>query len=346
MGRRARGPCTLGKHKDVPAAAKDTPAIGAADSGLKPVAIVSISGYDRVMSDIAFIGQIAKQPGLEKQAEGMLMIVAQGLNGLDKTRPWGVVVSTDGTNFPRLGFLPVTDTKQLLGSLEGVLGPADDVGNGVFSVEKNNLKIYIKEQNGWAFVSDSTDSLAELPKDPTKWLEGLDKKFELGVQFHIANVPEMYRTMAVDQLKEGIRAGLKQQDGEDDATFELRQKLIQNQMKALEDIVNDADQFTLGWAIDQQTRSTFLDVSMTARANSELAKKFAGIKASPSNYSGFTAAKSAFSAGFSQSITKDDAEQAMPDSTPSRPRFSRKSTSPTICRTTPRKRPPKPSWSI
>ena len=289
--------------------AKDTPAIGGADGALKPVAIISLSGYDRVMSDIAFIGQVAQRQGLEKQAEGMLMVFAQGLQGLDKTRPWGVVVSTDGTNFPRLGFLPVTNVKQLLASLQGLIGPADDAGGGVYSLETNNLKLYIKEQNGWAFISDTSDSLADLPKDPSKWLDGLDKKFELAVQFHVANVPEVYRTMAIDQMKDAVRANLKQQPGEDDSTFELRQKLTQTQMQAMEDIVNDADLFTFGWAIDPSARLTSLDVSMTGRTGTELAKKFASLKAVPSNFAGFTSTKAAFSAGVSQAVTKDDADQ-------------------------------------
>ncbi len=292
------------------AAAKDAPPVGGADSRLKLVAVVSVASYDRLMSDIKFVGQIAQQPGLEKQAEGMLLFFAQGLNGLDKTRPWGVVVSTDGTNFPRIGFLPVTDSKQLLGSLQGVLGAADDAGNGISVLEKNNLKIYVKEQGGWAFVSDSIDALVELPKDPSKWLGGLDKTFELGIQFHIANVPEMYCSMAIDQLKEGIKLGLQQQEGEDESTYELRQKLIQDQLKSLEDVINDADQFTLGWAIDQENKLTYLDVSMTAKANSDLAKKFGGFKDTPSGYSGFSVPGAAFSVGLSQTMDKADTAQA------------------------------------
>jgi hypothetical protein len=292
-----------------PALAKDTPAVGGADSGLKPVAVVSIASYERIISDIAFIGKISQQPGLEKQAEGMLMILAQGLAGLDKTRPWGVVVSTDGTNFPRVGFLPVSSAKELLASLQAAVGPAEDAGDGNYVLEKNNLKIYVKEQNGWAFISDSNDTLAGLPKDPIKWLDGLDKKYEIGVQFRISNVPEMFRSLAIDQMKEGIEAGLKQQPGEDDATFELRRKLVLSRTKVLDDIINDADQVTIGWGIDQQAKSTSLDISMTAKPNSELAKKVAASVPVPSSYNGFNVAKSAFTLGFSQTVTKDDIAQ-------------------------------------
>ena len=79
------------------------------------------------------------------------------------------------------------------------------------AVQASNLKIFVKDQGGWAFISDSSDTLSDLPKDPTKWLEGLDKKFEIGVQLHVGNVPEMFRTMAIDQMKEGIQSSLKQQ---------------------------------------------------------------------------------------------------------------------------------------
>src|ERR1700682_2760978 len=111
------------------AGAKETPAAAGPDTGLKPVAVLSISGYDRGISDIAFVGPIPQQPGLEKQAEGAVGLFAQGLPGLDKTRPWGVVVSTDGASFPVLAFLPVTDVKQLLAGLQNLAGTADDEGD-------------------------------------------------------------------------------------------------------------------------------------------------------------------------------------------------------------------------
>jgi hypothetical protein len=288
----------------------DTPAAGAADTGPKPVAIVSIAGYDRIISDIAFIGVIAQKPGLEKMAEGVVALYAQGLNGLDKTRPWGVVVNTDGSSFSSLAFLPVTDVKKLLASAQALGGPAEDEGDGVYSLESNNQKIYVKEQGGWAFLAQTTDALGELPADPSKWLHGLDKKYEIGLQFNIANVPEMYRSMAIDQLKAGVQFGLQQQPDEDEATFELRQKMIQNQMKSFEDLINEADQITIGWSLDQKAKLTALDVNVTALTDSDLAKKFAMVKQAPSNYSGFAIPNAAMSVGFTRAIAKDDIEQA------------------------------------
>ena len=57
----------------------------------KPVAVVTIASYERIMTDIALIGNLAGNPDLDKNLEGMIQLFTQGqgLNGLDKKRPLG-----------------------------------------------------------------------------------------------------------------------------------------------------------------------------------------------------------------------------------------------------------------
>ena len=211
-------------------AAKDAPAPAATEAatGVKNVAVVSIAGYDRIFSDVAFIGQIIGKPGLEKQADAMVMLAAQGLTGMDRTRPWGLVVNTDGESFSGLAFVPVTDLKALLASVQGLTGPANDEGNGIFSLEKNNQQLFIKEQQGWAYLGQTAAALGKLPPDPLTLLGGLDKQYEIAIRFRVANVPEMFRSLAIDQMRAGLERGLEQQPGEDDDTFEERRKAVQD----------------------------------------------------------------------------------------------------------------------
>ena len=69
---------------------------------MKPLLVVSLSGYDELIKDVNFLGELAGKPGLQETFEETLNMVTQGqgLAGLDKTRPWGVVVQTGGGNFP------------------------------------------------------------------------------------------------------------------------------------------------------------------------------------------------------------------------------------------------------
>ncbi len=73
----------------------------AAEADSKPVAVLSIASYDRIMADVAMFGELAGNPDLAKNLEGMLKLFTQGqgLAGLDQTRPWCVTVLTDDISF-------------------------------------------------------------------------------------------------------------------------------------------------------------------------------------------------------------------------------------------------------
>ena len=96
----------------------------AAQGDMKPILVVSLAGYQRIMDDLAFVGKLSDSPDLAKNLEGMITFFTQGqgLAGLDKTKPWGLAASTDGLSFQLLGFIPVTDLKKLLDALIGLLG--------------------------------------------------------------------------------------------------------------------------------------------------------------------------------------------------------------------------------
>ncbi len=118
------------------------------DGGLKPLVAVSVSGYDQILKDIAFIGQLGGDSELGKEAQAALKqaLQTEDLAGLDKTRPCGLVVQTDGQQqFPVFGFVPVTDLKALLKSLEPTVGKADEE-KGLYAINFRNNRLYVKEK--------------------------------------------------------------------------------------------------------------------------------------------------------------------------------------------------------
>ena len=64
----------------------------------KPIAVATVSSYDEIKGDVAFLGKISENPYLADGLEAMLNLMtnSQGLAGLDKSRPSGLVVETNG----------------------------------------------------------------------------------------------------------------------------------------------------------------------------------------------------------------------------------------------------------
>ena len=95
-----------------------------ASAEMKPVVVVSFAGYDALVADLNFIGELSETPQLAQSLEGILALVtrAQGLVGLDKSKPIGAALSLSESGQPQVvAFVPVSDSEKLLDALQGLI---------------------------------------------------------------------------------------------------------------------------------------------------------------------------------------------------------------------------------
>ena len=180
----------------------------------KPVAVLSIASYDRLMTDIAFIGNLTGNPDLDKNLEGMIQLFTQGqgLAGLDRKRPLGVTLTTDGLQFQPLVVLPVTNLKQLLEALAGLVGEA---------ARRRRRRVRARRVQPEDLRQGEATTGPICRSRPKRWpncrktggklFAGLDKSYDIAGRLHVQNVPEVFRTMIIDQLRVGVEAGLAAQ---------------------------------------------------------------------------------------------------------------------------------------
>lgn len=285
------------------------PALVFGDDAVKPVAIVAGEGYDELLSDIGLVGRLTDNPTLDQQIDGMIKFFTQGkgVTGLDTKRPWGLVVNTDGIEFKPVAFLPVTNLKQLLNSLGPLIGEAKLNGE-VYEIRKNNQSLFLKEDGKWAFAAQSADALVDVPKDPGSLIDGLAKSYDLAVSLKVQNIPEVYRELAVGQLKAGIESGVSRKQDETQEAFDARKKMVQDQVDEIVDAINQTDTLTIGWKLDSKASSTFVDVKITAMSGSDLAKQITQQTTLKSSFTGFLLPDAAVTATGSRLIPANKLE--------------------------------------
>lgn len=295
------------------AVAKDEPTDPAAALGMKSVAVVSIASYDDIKKNITFLGNLGGNPDMGDQLEGMLKLftAGQGVNGLDTTKPWGVTVQTDDVQFEPIVCLPVKDIKTLLASLAPVIGEPGDEGNGIYSLQAGPAPMFAKAKGGWAFLAQTTDALEHAPADPGKLLANLSKSYDVAVRLNVQNVPEFWRSMAVDQIKAGMEQSTVQEEDESDEAFAERKKLLEMQVEQLVTQINDTRDLTVGWKIDRDARNSHIDIAVTAVPGSKMAAQLANVQEMPTQFSGFIADDAAMSFNFVGKIASEDAEQSI-----------------------------------
>lgn len=239
-----------------------------AQSTNKPLAVFSLSGVDEITGDIKFVSQLANNP----LAQAFVGMAQPFMQGIDPKRPWGGAVMTDGLSFQGVAFVPVSDLQQVFKSA-GQLGIQPSQAGDIYNVQAGAVRVAIKESNGWAFVAQSGDEFKSLPADPLTLLDKLHEKYDIAVRIYVQNVPEQFRAMAIDGITAQMQQATQQEPGEDDTTFELRRRLMQNQINQLSAALNELDSLTFGLAVDQKTKTASFDVAATALSGSKMAKQ-------------------------------------------------------------------------
>jgi len=288
------------------------PAQNSASEGLKPLVTISFSGYDELFSDIGFIGKLSDNPELSKGLEAMLKMLTQGkgLTGLDTKRPWGAVIETDGQNFPVHGFVPVTELKPLLEVLGPHIGEAKDAGDGVFEIQTQARPVFVKQKGDWAFICPTKEALDKVPDDPTKVLGGLNEKYDLAVRVAVKNVPPPFRQMLAAQLQLGAQAGMQQMPDESDEQYAIRTKVAKQMLEQTTTVINELDSMLIGFAIDSEAGTSYLDVEITALEGTKTAEGFAKAGGAKTNFAGFLMPEAALTANWSGKLADSDIAQS------------------------------------
>lgn len=283
----------------------------AQQSEFKPAVVVSVASYDEVFGDISYLAEAA---GVKEYVDAAAGFAGVLTDGLDKKRPSGayVMVSADGSEPQPVVFIPVTDLERLLKTHEGNIGPAEKEGDLRRIDTPNGESVYIKESAGWAFASRDKDALALTPGDPTTLLGGLDKEYTVAVKVMVQNIPVALRAMAVDQMKAGFEAQLAEMAKENPDDREVIEKIGRRQIEAIQKFIEDSDEVVIGWAVDSVGKNTYIDLSMTAKAGSDLAAQFAQMGDGKSAFSGFLMSDAAGAFHFGHLLSKDEIDQLTP----------------------------------
>ncbi|MEX2317411.1 MAG: hypothetical protein WD669_09685 [Pirellulales bacterium] len=271
------------------------PATAGAPGQMKTVAVVAINSYENMMADVNFVGSLAGMAGADQivQAGFLSAIGDNGLAAIDKTKPWGVILQTDGASFSLLGVLPITKPDDLLAILKTNGIPVNEGQNGVSELSlPNGLPVYIKPQAGWTMIGASPAAFAHLPENFQADLTRLVTEYDFAAAISVQQVPEMYRQLVGGWMRGGAQQAMKRPD-ESDEQFALRQQAAEGQIKEIEQLLADAANMTLGFAVDGKQQRGYVDMIVEAKPDTRLAKQLTFVGEPRTNFAGFYQADAA-----------------------------------------------------
>lgn len=245
----------------------------------KPVAVVSVSGYDKLMDNIAMLGKVSGSPEFARELITILKLIAiqQEMGGPDRTRPWGAVLQTDGDELTSCAFIPSSNLSKLATMVEPFVGKAEEFGRGIYKVRSRVKPVYITQRDGWAFFAYSPEALDAAPSDPMALLANLNTQYDVAVRIHAPNVLPKHREKTAEWLKKHVEPYTEQQPNEPARVYALRKQATDTVLRPALAAINDAETITVGWALDNAAQKTYVDVGMTAKAGTEAAQAIGGV---------------------------------------------------------------------
>lgn len=295
-----------------------SPSATAVAKELKPIVVVSLAGYDALLADVDLIGELAGAPELKQGVEGLLGMVTrfQGLAGLSKDKPIGAALLLSEAQEPSgFVFLPVTDLDKLLDVFQDTLiTETEELEDGYIKLKlKNGPPMIAKKVGGWAFLSVKHDFLSDLPKDPGELLGDLPAKYDLAIKVNVANVPEPLMDMAVNQMRQGAEQAMRKAAEENPEAAEIQKAITESYLETMTEAIRELDSYTIGVAIDNKTKSAYLDVEALMKDGSKLAEQVnsSAKNGKPSKLPGLADAARVFNFHFNAPVMESEIEMAV-----------------------------------
>lgn len=240
--------------------------------------VISIGNIEEQLKDAGYMSEAAGFGRI-----GAIMINSQAdeyLKGIDRKRPIAVYVHIDEDNPSEptvVAMVPISDYEEMLDQIS-TFGDLDEGDVDVLSTP--GAEIFFKESGQYAVVASTEEAIEWAPKDPSKDLGDMPKKYNVAVKVFGQLIPESLRNEAIEAMREGYAQEL----GDD----ELQQQSADLQMEQMESLINETKEVMFGFEADQEGKKLVMDFAMVGLKGSKIAKLSAEqAKAKASRFAGF-----------------------------------------------------------
>jgi hypothetical protein len=267
------------------------------------VAVVSIAPLDKLLQNISYLTRAVGVPEFGGIAN---MMTRQYTQGLDGSRPAGVMVQmVDNQPLP-LAFLPIKDREQFFSALAGAGIIPDELGDDLFSFDAGGRSIFVKDAGGWLYISQQEEDLENLPADPSTQLGDLPARYDLAVRLNVQAFPEDLRQLAIDQMRTGFERSLAEQSGQSADERAAAEEMGRASVEQLEQLIRETDRVLIGWTNDPKQQRIAIDVAAQFIEGGEFARQTALMENVTSNFTGLLIPGAALTTRFTSLIADKD----------------------------------------
>lgn len=277
-----------------------------AQSSAEPAIVISMAALDEQMNDIGYVAEAA---GFGQMSFLIKMQAEQFLQGIDKENPAGVMLFfEEGAEEPSaLGFVPIANMDDVLNTISQYAEIDDDDPDLITIIPDGGTELMVKQEGGYAFISDRESLFEAIPSDPAAMLDGLEDSYNMGARVYAQRIPESLRNMWMDMIEEGYADTMNEMG---DLPSEFQEQNFGMQMDAMRSMMEETEELVIGFSADADGENLHFEILTTGTEGSKLAKQAASHADIPATrFAGFLMDGAAFTANACSEIEAEDAQQ-------------------------------------
>ncbi|HVK08723.1 MAG TPA: hypothetical protein VM597_08095 [Gemmataceae bacterium] len=262
----------------------------------EPSVLVRVQSVNDLLKTAEFVGSLVPEDQREqvKQMVDFAKSVIdekKGLEGIDVKNPIGLYASLNADNpttSPVVGLIPVADKDTLLNALKERVKLEIKEKDGLYetTVPDAQMAVYFRFANNYAYVSNQPESIDPkgLPK-PADVLGQSDKTVTATVR--IDRLPEQAKKMAIGFLEAQLAQGKDAPvPNETKAIKAFKDQAIDDLTRTLQSVLMDGEKLSLHLNADPKTEEFALELELTGKSGSKLAKDLKSISENKSVVAG------------------------------------------------------------
>lgn len=249
-----------------------------------PAIVVRVSSLNALLQNLNLVVKLVGQEEAAHQIEGLFKskVGKKGIEGIDPARPIGAYVRFGKAIDQVSGaiLIPMADEKTFLALLDNLSVNYAKDKDGIYTHKtKQNVDVYFRFAHKYLYITSiNTESILDknLP-NPAKAL-AVATNAAISIVARVDQIPNDAKLIALAQLEDSILAAQKKpQPGETKVQEAFRVALLRDVNKLGANLIREAGEVRFDLDISDKTKELTVNLSVTAKTGSELAKTIKAI---------------------------------------------------------------------
>jgi hypothetical protein len=289
--------------------------------GAAPMLVVRLQSIDGLVGHAKYLAALAGQEEGAKQFAGIYesMVTEKGLFGIDVKKPFALYGTfTGGPDSPVVLMLPIADEKAFLEQLAVYNVKAEKDGDVYKAADLPipspvPVTLYFRFTDGYAYITaNEKGNIAKAKLQKPADILPPDATAVASLHLRLDQIPDQFKQMALQQLDLQLAKAKDEQGPANETALQkkFRLALLEALGGRVKSVLTDGRELALRLSIDQKADDLAIDLSLSGKPGSALAKGLAGLGGANSPVAGILSPTAALNLAMDLSLP-DDVRKAL-----------------------------------